>query len=159
MAPDSVISEKGDYLTSFLIQSAPYTIMELHIDDGALIRNTTHIQTPIQITWMSGFHVETASSVSILIKEVVNPSRKNLWQGSLFTSRPERQRISRVRESGKTFTFKFLPHRHHVSINKTVLGNIHLLDITWLQLVEASQGHHRASLEPPTLVGSVDHPT
>ena len=31
-----------------------------------------------QVTWMSGFQVETASSVSILMKEVVNPSRKNL---------------------------------------------------------------------------------
>ena len=28
-------------------------------------------------TWMSGFHVETASSVRILVKERVRPSLKN----------------------------------------------------------------------------------
>lgn len=37
---------------------------------------------------MSGFHVDTASSVSILMKEVVSPSLKNRWQGSHSVSRP-----------------------------------------------------------------------
>ena len=39
---------------------------------------------------MSGFHVDTASSVSILMKEVVRPSLKNRWQGSHSMSRPTR---------------------------------------------------------------------
>ena len=39
---------------------------------------------------MSGFHVDTASSVSILMKEVVRPSLKNRWQGSHSISRPTR---------------------------------------------------------------------
>ena len=53
---------------------------------------TKHIeQLQYERTWMSGFQVETASSVSILMKEVVSPSLKNLWHGSLFTSRPVKE--------------------------------------------------------------------
>ena len=44
------------------------------------------------------------------------------------------------------------------SCNQNPTYGIHLLGTTWLQLVEASRGHHQALLEPPTLVGSVDHP-
>ena len=41
----------------------------------------------LKLTWMSYFHPLTASSLRILWKDVVKPSRKNLWHSSLLVSR------------------------------------------------------------------------
>lgn len=44
------------------------------------------------LTWISNFHPLTASSVSILVKEIVKPSRKNLWHASHLTSSPDEEK-------------------------------------------------------------------
>ena len=49
--------------------------------------------------WISNFQLLTASSVRILLKDLVNPSWKNLWQGSLLVSRPLLQRFMEASRS------------------------------------------------------------
>lgn len=81
------------------------------------------------LTWISNFQPLTASSVRILVKDIVSPSRKNRWHASLLTSRPK--------EKGKTLMHtKYLSGRLMMS-NYTIKGNKQWLTSHW-QLTKAN---------------------
>lgn len=44
--------------------------------------------------WILYFQLLTASSVKIFVKDIVRPSRKNLWHASLLVSIPEKKKTN-----------------------------------------------------------------
>lgn len=65
-----------------------YTTHKGNPKETACQMTTTYEAAEPQQTWISNFHVDTASSLNILWKELAKLSRKNRWQCELFTSRP-----------------------------------------------------------------------
>lgn len=61
-----------------------------HYSKEAVFLHRYHPLLPPPLTCISSFQLLTASSVSILVKETVRLSLKNLWHASLRVSRPWR---------------------------------------------------------------------
>lgn len=85
-------------LSDLFIQPIDQIYNQIHIYVGMNERkhkyhyvNQIFKKSNARLTWISNFQPLTASSVRILVNDIVSPSRKNRWQASLLTSRPKKR--------------------------------------------------------------------